>query len=282
MSQLHIVGQVSILIKNKIQKIQKLKAFRSYACTTHDTLPIFPRRDDMQAALVLARSGLRKKDLGRLWTLADADRDGELSRHEFAVAMHLAACVTTKGKGGPTLPRTLPSCLAARGKRSGSGGGETFGVAGLAGKGGMVMATTTEREGADKGSVSTLGNPEGLSEEGGLEVEKAASNSSSSCSKGGRHLDRRDKKPQGEEEEEEEEEGGLEMLSWEERDALYAMSTLERAGYDVVFMQVCIDIVVPYEWTFWEYVIIRAWVFSLVYCFTLFFFLRGAGGGWGL
>lgn len=46
--------------------------------------------------------------------MADADRDGELSRHEMAVAMHLAACVTGKGKATCLpLPRVLPVCLAA-------------------------------------------------------------------------------------------------------------------------------------------------------------------------
>lgn len=46
--------------------------------------------------------------------MADADRDGELSRHELAVAMHLAACVTGKGKATSLpLPRVLPACLAA-------------------------------------------------------------------------------------------------------------------------------------------------------------------------
>lgn len=228
MSQL-IVAQH---LQKKKSKIKDIPFVRIHIYITHCL--IFTRRDDTQAAAVLARSGLGKKDLGRLWTLADADRDGELSRHEFAVAMHLAACATTKEKGGLTLPRTLPSCLALGGKRSGGGGGKV-GAAGVAAEGGTVMATTTtEREGADKGSVSTLESPQGLSEDGGLE-EKAAS--SSSNSRGDRQFDRRGKKPQEDE--------GLELLSWEERDDLYAMSTLERAGYDVVFMQVCVILSPP-------------------------------------
>ncbi|CAM9464742.1 unnamed protein product, partial [Laminaria digitata] len=91
-----------------------------------------------EAAAVLAKSGLGKKDLARIWTLADADLDGELSRHEFAVALHLAACVT-KQKDGPTLPRTLPSCLAVskkRGSGSGGGGGAKTAVADMAEGGG--------------------------------------------------------------------------------------------------------------------------------------------------
>ena len=43
--------------------------------------------------------------------MADADGDGKLSRHEFAVAMHLAA--STVGKSALSLPEVLPPCLAA-------------------------------------------------------------------------------------------------------------------------------------------------------------------------
>lgn len=52
--------------------------------------------------------------------MADADRDGELSRHELAVAMHLAACVTGKGKAKELqLPRVLPACLATVAQNTG-------------------------------------------------------------------------------------------------------------------------------------------------------------------
>lgn len=163
----------------------------------------------MQAAAVMAKSGLGKKDLGRIWTLADADRDGELSRHEFAVAMHLTACVTRKS--GVTLPRTLPPCLAIAGERI--GGDETA----VADNAEVAIVTTTERgEEADARSVSTLEYPEGLSDGGGS--EKATST--------GGQLGR------------DEPQEGLELLSWEERDNLYAISAVERAGYDVIFMQV--------------------------------------------
>lgn len=64
----------------------------------------------MQAAGILAKSGLGKKELGRLWTVADVDQDGKLSRQEFAVAMHLAACATAKNL---PLPSVMPGCLAA-------------------------------------------------------------------------------------------------------------------------------------------------------------------------
>ncbi|CAM9755171.1 unnamed protein product, partial [Hapterophycus canaliculatus] len=62
------------------------------------------------AAAILAKSGLGKKELGRLWALSDADRDGSLSRLEFSVAMHLACCSAKKGL---PLPRALPESLAA-------------------------------------------------------------------------------------------------------------------------------------------------------------------------
>ncbi|CAN0552210.1 unnamed protein product, partial [Ectocarpus sp. 8 AP-2014] len=60
---------------------------------------------------MLAKSGLSKTDLGNLWAMADADRDGKLSRHEFAVAMHLAARAV--GTPALALPSVLPPCLAA-------------------------------------------------------------------------------------------------------------------------------------------------------------------------
>lgn len=63
----------------------------------------------IQAAAALAKSGLDKKELGNLWAIADADKDGQLSGQEFAVAMHLASCSTAKHL---PLPAVLPECLA--------------------------------------------------------------------------------------------------------------------------------------------------------------------------
>lgn len=59
--------------------------------------------------MVLANSGLERDKLGVLWEIADVNGDGRLSRGEFAVAMHLAACATTKKL---PIPRALPDCLA--------------------------------------------------------------------------------------------------------------------------------------------------------------------------
>lgn len=63
-----------------------------------------------QAAAILAKSGLGKAELARLWAVSDADRDGALSRVEFSIAMHLAACSANKGL---PVPSALPSILAA-------------------------------------------------------------------------------------------------------------------------------------------------------------------------
>lgn len=51
--------------------------------------------------------------LGRVWELADADRDNRLSAPEFAVAMHLIVCASKRGLPlPPTLPPSLRQSLA--------------------------------------------------------------------------------------------------------------------------------------------------------------------------
>lgn len=115
-----------------------------------------------QAAAILAKSGLSKPDLGRLWVLADADRDGKLCRHEFAVAMHLAACAVEKD--GLPLPATLPPCLTAAattiaGGASGQGGEDKEREV----EGRVVLVDEA------KSVVSSLGYPEGLSDAEGSE-----------------------------------------------------------------------------------------------------------------
>ena len=110
----------------------------------------------LQAAAILAKSGLSKADLGRLWVMADADRDGKLCRHEFAVAMHLAACAV--GKDGLPLPATLPACLtpaATTVAATTSDGGEDR-EREVEGK---IITVDDENT-----VVSSLGYPEGLSD----------------------------------------------------------------------------------------------------------------------
>lgn len=46
--------------------------------------------------------------LGRIWDLADQDRDGSLDKHEFIVAWHLVVVAL----GRRIVPETLPPILA--------------------------------------------------------------------------------------------------------------------------------------------------------------------------
>lgn len=50
--------------------------------------------------------------LGKIWDLADMDKDGMLDRHEFVVAMHLVYKALEKY----TIPNTLPAELMAKRK----------------------------------------------------------------------------------------------------------------------------------------------------------------------
>ncbi|CBN77331.1 conserved unknown protein [Ectocarpus siliculosus] len=110
-----------------------------------------------QAATMLAKSGLSKTDLGHLWAMADADRDGKLSRHEFAVAMHLAARAV--GTPALALPSVLPPCLAAASATENEGNREGDGrVAAAEEAGSVVLVDDTSSV------VSSLGYPEGLSD----------------------------------------------------------------------------------------------------------------------
>lgn len=106
---------------------------------------------------MLAKSGLSKTDLGNLCAMADADRDGKLSRFEFAVAMHLAACAV--GTPALALPSALPPCLAAASATENEGNRESDGrVAAAEEAGSVVLVDDTSSV------VSSLGYPEGLSD----------------------------------------------------------------------------------------------------------------------
>jgi len=54
--------------------------------------------------------------LGKIWDLADMDKDGNLSRHEFMVAMHLVY----KALETHAIPNTLPPELLPPGRRKDS------------------------------------------------------------------------------------------------------------------------------------------------------------------
>lgn len=58
-------------------------------------------------------SKLPLETLGKIWDLADMDKDGMLDRHEFVVAMHLVYKALEKY----TIPNTLPPELIAPAKR---------------------------------------------------------------------------------------------------------------------------------------------------------------------
>uniref|UniRef100_A0A7S4F672 Calmodulin n=1 Tax=Chrysotila carterae TaxID=13221 RepID=A0A7S4F672_CHRCT len=60
-----------------------------------------------QAVRLFKRSKLPQDEIDRIWRLADADRDQQLSRDEFCNAMHLV----TLRKSGTDLPPELPSEL---------------------------------------------------------------------------------------------------------------------------------------------------------------------------
>lgn len=54
--------------------------------------------------------------LGKIWDLADLDKDGSLNRHEFMIAMHLVYKALEKH----TIPNTLPTELLPSAKRKDS------------------------------------------------------------------------------------------------------------------------------------------------------------------
>lgn len=51
--------------------------------------------------------------LGKIWDLADLDKDGNLSRHEFMIAMHLVYKALEKH----AIPNSLPPELLPAGRR---------------------------------------------------------------------------------------------------------------------------------------------------------------------
>ncbi|KAK3927147.1 Epidermal growth factor receptor substrate 15-like 1 [Frankliniella fusca] len=68
---------------------------------------------------VLMESKLPLDTLGKIWDLADMDKDGMLDRHEFVVAMHLVYKALEKH----SIPNVLPPELLPPGKRKPSGVG---------------------------------------------------------------------------------------------------------------------------------------------------------------
>lgn len=64
----------------------------------------------------MMKSNLPKAVLGKVWKLADTDKDGMLDNDEFALAMHLIKIKLE----GHDLPDNLPKHLVPPSKRSGA------------------------------------------------------------------------------------------------------------------------------------------------------------------
>ena len=62
----------------------------------------------------LTQSGLEKPVIASILELADLDGDSMFDRDEFALAMHLALCIS---KRGMPLPETLPAYMIPKSKR---------------------------------------------------------------------------------------------------------------------------------------------------------------------
>lgn len=62
----------------------------------------------------MEKSNLNNTILGKIWKLADHDKDGALTEEEFALSMHL---INIK-KGGHKLPDKLPAHLIPPSQRS--------------------------------------------------------------------------------------------------------------------------------------------------------------------
>lgn len=61
----------------------------------------------IQCRDILMQSGLPRNILAEIWNLSDIDGDGQLTREEFILAMHL----TNQVRAGQTLPQQLPADL---------------------------------------------------------------------------------------------------------------------------------------------------------------------------
>lgn len=83
--------------------------------------PVDGKVNGANAKQEMVKSKLPNTVLGKIWKLADVDRDGHLDADEFALAMHLINVKIS----GHDIPPTLPNHLIPPSKRPGapSGGG---------------------------------------------------------------------------------------------------------------------------------------------------------------
>lgn len=152
----------------------------------------------------MANVGLDNNDLNHVWALADADRDGKLTRLEFGVAMHLAACTVRKKM---QLPDVLPKCLAVN--------TDTESLNPALEAGGTRFSVSLKASGT--------GDWYGIAPES---RERTATGETTGSGKEGRRADRSIRKSEADED------------RTTVEDNLYAMSETERAQYDIIFMQV--------------------------------------------
>uniref|UniRef100_A0A182TQ57 Epidermal growth factor receptor substrate 15-like 1 n=1 Tax=Anopheles melas TaxID=34690 RepID=A0A182TQ57_9DIPT len=87
--------------------------------------------------MTLMNSKLPVETLGRIWDLADQDRDGSLDKHEFCVAMHLVYEALDKRAIPAMLPPQLQRNYAPQPPQNG-GGFDAFGGGAADGAGGFV------------------------------------------------------------------------------------------------------------------------------------------------
>ncbi|XP_062547688.1 epidermal growth factor receptor substrate 15-like 1 isoform X2 [Armigeres subalbatus] len=88
----------------------------------------------------LMNSKLPVDTLGRIWDLADQDRDGSLDKHEFCVAMHLVYEALDKR----AIPATLPPQLQRNAQNTTSNTNGSFDAFGSGGDGGFVANFPTD------------------------------------------------------------------------------------------------------------------------------------------
>ncbi|CAM9248693.1 unnamed protein product [Ectocarpus sp. 6 AP-2014] len=88
----------------EMSRLERDRYDRAFSKLSPDGAPISPAK----AASTLSKSGLPRESLRRIWVMADVEKDERLNREEWAVAMHLVMCSTTKQM---PLPGKLPKCL---------------------------------------------------------------------------------------------------------------------------------------------------------------------------
>ncbi|XP_052892338.1 epidermal growth factor receptor substrate 15-like 1 isoform X2 [Anopheles moucheti] len=93
--------------------------------------------------VTLMNSKLPLDTLGRIWDLADQDRDGSLDKHEFCVAMHLVYEALDKRAIPAILPPQLQRNYGSQTAQNGAGGFDAFGN-GVADGGGFVANFPTD------------------------------------------------------------------------------------------------------------------------------------------